>query len=182
MLYKFPFLDNNDLFEKNQAEINIFDTELNKKNTENKVIVYGTKRSSLKKWEHFIKSIFRSLFKIIAVYLLNNEKNNNYVAFIIHGGLGDKVRGRSAVESLLKMFPTNTIVDIYDTKSRVVFKGVPIRFFLYIEIWPITKNKYDVIYMLSSNSAEILYAKPGKALVDAILKNVARACSHYYQI
>jgi hypothetical protein len=67
MLYKFPFLDNNDIFEKNQIKMYEFDVESNKNSTENKVSVYGAKRMSLKKWEHVIKSIFRSFFKILFI-------------------------------------------------------------------------------------------------------------------
>jgi hypothetical protein len=99
-----------------------FDVEKINENSKNKVRVYGVKRT-------FLKTVFRSIFKIIAVYLLNNKKNKNYVAFVIYGGIGDKLRFKSVVTSLLNMFPSSTIVDIYDRKFRFIFNDVNIRFF-----------------------------------------------------
>ncbi|MDR2399856.1 MAG: hypothetical protein LBD61_05460 [Endomicrobium sp.] len=37
---------------------------------------------------------------------------------------------------------------------------------------PLTKNKYDVMYVLSGNVAEIFHIKRGKVFVDTILKNI----------
>jgi ADP-heptose:LPS heptosyltransferase len=116
----------------------------------------------------------------VAVYLLNNKRETNYVAFVIHGGLGDKIRERSVLESLLSMFPNNTVVDIYNRRARIVFNGVNIRFFLDLEIWQITKNKYDVMYVLSGNAAEIFYVKSGKGFVDTILKNISNHKNTYF--
>ncbi|MDR2428126.1 MAG: hypothetical protein LBD19_04225 [Endomicrobium sp.] len=130
MLYKVPFFDNDDIFKENQIKMHEFDVERIKENFKNKVRVYGAKRTFLKKYEHFFKSVFRSIFEIIAVYLLNNKKNKNYVACVVYGGICDKIRYKSAVTSLLNMFPSNTIVDIYDRKSRFIFSDVNIRFFL----------------------------------------------------
>jgi hypothetical protein len=58
----------------------------------------------------------------------------------MYGGLGDKIRQRSVVTSILNMAPPRTVVDIYDRKSRFIFSDINIRFFLDIEVWPITKN------------------------------------------
>ena len=134
----------------------------------------------MKKYEHFLKSVFRSIFKIIAVYLLNNKKNKNYVAFAMYGWIGDKLRCKSAVTSLLKMFPSNTIVDIYDRKSRFIFSDVSIRFFLDIEIWTILKKKYDIMYIFSGSEVEIFNMKRGKSFTENILKNMSYYKNTYF--
>jgi hypothetical protein len=59
MLYKFPFY----YFEKNQSKVSALDAEISKRNTENKVIVCGAKRSPFRKWEHFVKPIDSLKFK-----------------------------------------------------------------------------------------------------------------------
>ncbi|MDR2351427.1 MAG: hypothetical protein LBD56_01955 [Endomicrobium sp.] len=157
-----------------------FDVERIKENSKNKVRVYGAKRTFLKKYEHFFKSVFRSFFKIIAVYLLNNKKNKNYVAFVIHGGIGDKLRSKSAVTSLLSIFPSSTIVDIYDTKSRFIFSDVNIRFFLNIEIWSLTKNKYDVVYMFGGSDVKVLHINQSNFITKNILKNISYHKNTYF--
>jgi len=179
MLYKVPFFDNDDIFKENQIKMHELDVERIKENSKNKVRVYGAKRTFLKKYEHFFKSVFRSIFKIIAVYLLNNKKNKNYVACVVYGGIGDKLRCKSAVTSLLNMFPSNTIVDIYDRKSRFIFSDVNIRFFLDIEIWTILKKKYDIMYMLITE-AEILNIKRGKSFTEQIKKNISYYKNTYF--
>ncbi|MDR2811659.1 MAG: hypothetical protein LBB06_00930 [Endomicrobium sp.] len=173
MLYKVPFFDNEDIFKENQIKMYGFGVD------KNKVHVYVTKRTFLKKYEHFFKSVVRSIFKIVAVYLLNNKKTKNYVAFVIDGGIGDKFRFKSVVTSLLNMFPSSTIVDIYDRKSRFIFSDVNIRFFLDIEIWSLTKNKYDVAYVLDDD-VKVLHINQSNFITKNILKNISYYKNTYF--
>ncbi|MDR3071788.1 MAG: hypothetical protein LBU29_04275 [Endomicrobium sp.] len=169
MLYKYPSLENDEVFEKNQIRIREILAKGNK---------ITQKSNGFKKLEHFIKSVFRSFLKLVAVFLLKNRKNI-YVAFTIHGGFGDMLRERSVIIEVAKMFP-DVVMDIYNKKSHFVLKDIKnIRFFLDADLIALTKKQYDVVFALplnyQSKTQDLVYTKHGKRRleVDRIFKNLA---------
>ncbi|MCA6069882.1 MAG: hypothetical protein LE180_02005 [Endomicrobium sp.] len=171
MICKYPQLENDDVFNKNQIKIREIIVEQNKSRESVKL-----RNRSLKKLEHFTKSLFRSFFKLVAVFLL--RKNVTYVAFTISGGLGDMIRERSVVTEITKMFP-KVVIDIYNKKACSVLRDIKnIRFFLDVDLIVLTKKRYDIVFTLPlsyqakvQNLVHVKYDSY-KLEVNRVLKNL----------
>jgi ADP-heptose:LPS heptosyltransferase len=142
-LYRTPELKDDSIYLENQKKIS---EALN-----TKLSAAGAAKSRYKKF-HYYRRIIRDLFKnfvqIMRIMFCKNKQNVPYIAFTFEGGLGDKLRVKSVITELVKMYP-NAVIDIYNTNKATLFVTSEIkniRFYLKKHTLLVTKNYYDFVY------------------------------------
>ncbi len=143
--------------------------------------------SRFKYWKKGIKDFFKSFFKTIRIPFLNNKKEYVYIAFIPNGGIGDFIRQKSILNSMIDM-NKNIIIDIYNKKARKygIFKDIEkhIRFFINKNAVNITSLFYDIIISFEKYEDGVFInfkKKTNKVFINKLKSNIQIYKNKYFQ-
>ncbi|MCA6070330.1 MAG: hypothetical protein LE180_04375, partial [Endomicrobium sp.] len=112
-----------------------------------------TKKQKIRK--KIIKSFLKSFHNFFKLILQKNENKAIYIAVILSGGIGDVLRQKDAVLSLVALLPV-AIVDVYGKTYKSFFSDIKkTRFFFDRDIigCRFVADKYDIVvdYFTSDN-------------------------------
>jgi ADP-heptose:LPS heptosyltransferase len=160
---------------------------LEKEEVNNKKTNY-TFYSRFKSWNKGIKDFFKSFFKTIRIPFSNNKNNYTYIAFIPNGGIGDIIRQKSILNSMIDM-NENIVIDVYNKKSRKygIFRDIKknIRFFIDKNAIKMTSYFYDIIISFDNYYKDGVFLnfkqKSNKVFINKLKSNIQIYRKKYFQ-
>ena len=145
------------------------------KKKENNKISY-TFYSKFKYLNNAIKDFFKSFFKSIRIPFLNNKKNYTYIAFVCNGGIGDFIRQKVILTSMIDM-NKNIVIDVYNKRSAKyqIFRDIQhyIRFFINKDAININFLFYDIVIQFEDYKDCVVFKqKTNKDFINKLKHNI----------